>query len=101
MTNESSGFSPTAVKGCESIVFFHGVQMGRWTVSGADRWWENVCLGCISETLRCSKLILGGGIVLGCRCANSRCNLNLPFNLAVVNLTFKIFSGLYFINCKV
>ena len=46
-------FYPTALKGCWGIVFSHGVQMGGW--AGARV--EKVCLGCISETVRCRKLI--------------------------------------------
>ena len=30
-----------------------------------------VCPGCISETVRCRKLILGCDMVRGCRCATS------------------------------
>ena len=51
-------FYPAALKGCQGIVFTHGVQMGgRW---GGRR--EKVCPGCISETVRCRKLILGRDI---------------------------------------
>ena len=42
------------------------------------------------------KLILGRDIGWGCRCAPSWCDLDLIFDLAVVTLTFKLFSGLYF-----
>ena len=45
----------------------------RW-VSG---WWKNVCRGCISETVRYRKLVLGRNIVWGGRCATSWCNLDL------------------------
>ena len=48
-------FYPTALKGCRGIVFTYGVQMGR--TAGSQ--WEKVCLGCISETVRCRKLMLG------------------------------------------
>ena len=51
-------FYPTALKGCRGIVFTHGVQMGGW----AGGQWEKVCPGCISETVRCRKLILGRDI---------------------------------------
>ena len=47
-------FYPTTLKGCQGIVFTHGVWMGGRR--------EKVCLGCISETIRCRKLILGGNI---------------------------------------
>ena len=49
---------PTALKGCRGIVFTHGVRMGGRP--GGRR--EKVCLGCISETVRCRKLILGRDI---------------------------------------
>ena len=50
-------FYPTALNGCWGIVFTHGVRMvGR--VGGR----EIVCPGCISETVRCRKLILGRDI---------------------------------------
>ena len=47
-------FYPTALKGCQGIVFIHGVRMGGRR--------EIVCPGCISETVRCRKLILGRDI---------------------------------------
>ena len=51
-------------------------------VSGwAGGWWEKVCPGCISETVRCRKLILGRDIGLGCRCAASWCDLDLTCDL--------------------
>ena len=46
--------SAVPLKGCRGIVFTHGVQMGEQG--------EKVCLGCISETVRCRKLILGRDI---------------------------------------
>ena len=51
-------FYPTALKGCRGTVFTHGVRMGGWV---GDRR-EKVCPGCISETVRCRKLILGRDI---------------------------------------
>ena len=78
-----------ALKGCRGIVFKHGVRMGSRR--------EKVCPGCISETVRCKKLILGRG----CRCATSWSDLDLTFDLAVVTLTYKILSGLHLGNCKV
>ena len=77
-------------------VFTHGIRMGWRTV----RQWKKICPGCISETVKCWKLILSRDI-RGCRCAASWCDLDLTFDLAVVTLTFKILSGLYFRNCKV
>ena len=70
---------------------------------------EIVCPGCISETVRCRKFILGrdigssylaGTLVGGCRCATSWCDLDLTFVLAVVNLTYNTWSGLYLGNRK-
>ena len=52
-----------------------------------------VLSGCISETVRCRKLVLGRDI--GCRCALSWCDLDLTFDLAVVTLTYNILSRLY------
>ena len=86
-------FYPTALKGCQGIVFTHGVRMGGWR--------EKVCPGCILETVRCRKLILGRTLVRGCRCATSWSDLDLTFDLAVVTLTYKILSRLYLGNCKV
>ena len=39
------------------ILFTHVVRMGGW---GGQ--WEKVCPGCISDTVRCRKLILGRDI---------------------------------------
>ena len=54
-------FYPTALKGCRSIVFTLGVRMGR----RAGGWQEEVCPGCISETIRFRKLILSRDIGWG------------------------------------
>ena len=51
----SNAFYPTALKGCRGFVFTHGVRMG-------GRAAGKVCPGCISETVRCRKLILGRDI---------------------------------------
>ena len=48
-------YYPAAPKAIQGIVFTHGIQMGGRVV----RQWEKVCPGCISETIRCRKLILG------------------------------------------
>ena len=64
-------------------------------------WREKVGPGCISETVRCRKLILGRGIGWGCRYATSCCDLDFTFDLAVVTFTYKILSGLYLRNHKV
>ena len=45
-------FFPTALKGCRGIAITLGVRMGGRAV-GKD------CPACISETVRCGKLILG------------------------------------------
>ena len=42
-----------------------------------------------------------GTLVRECRCATSWSDLDLTFDPAVVTLTNKILSGLYFGNCKV
>ena len=55
-----SSFYPTALKGCRGIVFTHGVWMGGRASGRAAG--EIVCPGCISETVRCRKLILGRDI---------------------------------------
>ena len=49
-------FYPTALKGCQGIVFTHGCPDG-WAGGG-----EQVCLACISETVSRRKLILGRDI---------------------------------------
>ena len=55
-------FYPTALKGCQGIVFTHGVRMGMQASGRSSGQWEKVCPGCISETVRCRKLILGRDI---------------------------------------
>ena len=52
-TETTSVCYPTALKGCRGIVFTHGVCLG-----GGGK----VCLGYISETIRCRKFILGRDI---------------------------------------
>ena len=49
------------IEGCWCIVFAHGVRMGRQ--AGGRQ--EEVCPACISETVRCRKLILGREIGFG------------------------------------
>ena len=71
-----------------------------WSGGRVDGRREIVCPGCISETVRCRKLILGT-LVRGCSCATSWSDLDLTFDLAVVTLSLKILSGLYLRNCKV
>ena len=56
---------------------------------------------CISETVRCRKLILGRDIGWVYSCAPSWYDLDVTFDLAVVTLTFKFLSGLYLRNRKV
>ena len=63
--NNLNNFYPTALKGCWGIVFTHGVRMGGRASGRAGGWaggWKRVCPGCISETIRCRKLILGRDI---------------------------------------
>ena len=55
-------FYPTALKGCRGNVFTHGVRMGGRAGRRAGGRREIVCPGCISETVRCRKLILGRDI---------------------------------------
>ena len=45
--------------------------------------------GCISETVRGRKLILGRDIGWACGCATSWCDLDLTFELAVMTLSLK------------
>ena len=86
-------FLADSPKGCWGIVFTHGVQMGGRC--------EKVCPGCISEIIRCRKLILGRDIGRGCRCAASWCGLNLTFDLTVVTFSYKILFVLYLRNRRV
>ena len=58
-------------------------------------------LTCISETVRCRKLILGRDIGLGCRCASSWSDLDFFFDLVTVTMSFKILSGLFLLFHKV
>ena len=90
-------YYPTALKGRQSIAFTHGV----WIVGRALWRGEKLCPGCISETIRRRKLILGRTLVGGCMCATSWFDLDLTFDLAVVTLSLKILSGLYLRNHKV
>ena len=39
--------------------------VGRCGVVRSGRWQENSCLGCISETVKCRKLVLGWNIGWG------------------------------------
>ena len=41
-----------------------------------------------------------GILVGGCRCATSWCDFDLTFDLGIVTLSLKIFSGLYLRNRK-
>ena len=75
---------PTALKGCSGIVFTPGFWICGWV--GRQR--EKVCPGCISETVRCRKLILGR-------------DLDLTFDLAAVTLSLKILSEPYLVNNSV
>ena len=84
--HNASSFYPTALEGLCGYRFHPGHLDGRAVAK--------VCPCCISETIRCRKVILGRDIGWGCRCAMSWCDLDLTFNLVVVTLTFKILSGL-------
>ena len=70
----------TVVKGA-GIVLSHEFGMG---VSQ-----EKACLGCISETMRCRKFILGRDIIWGCKGVTPWCDLDLTFDLAIVNLSME------------
>ena len=57
--------------------------------------WEKVCPGCISETIRCRKLILVGTLVRMCRCATSwsdlgPCHSDLQFENLVRAISRKL-----------
>ena len=75
--------------------------MGGRAIGWAGGRREAVCAGCISETVRCRKFILGRDMVGGCRCATSWSDLDVTFDLAIVTLSLKILSGLYLGNHKV
>ena len=60
---------------------------------------EKVCSGCISETARCRKLILGRDIGLGA-VGVQRHGVTLNWFVAVT-LSLKILSGLYLSNRRV
>ena len=70
-------------------------------MGGVGGWQEKVCLGCISETVRYRKLILGRDIGWGCRCGILWCDLDVIFVIAVVTVSLKILTGLYLRNCVV
>ena len=59
------------------LLLTNGVRMGRQAVGPAGGRLEKICLGCISETVRCRKLMLGRDIGRGCRCTASLCDLDL------------------------
>ena len=77
-------------------IFTHGSWLGQLAPGK-----EKSCPYCVSESVRCGKLILGRDIGWGCNCAMSWCDFDMTFGLAVVTLTFKIFSGRYRGNCNV
>ena len=66
-----------------------------------SRWPQKVCLGSVSETIRCKMLILGSDIGWGYKSAMLWCDLDLTVDLAIVTLILKIVSGLYLRNHKV
>ena len=68
-------------------LFTHGVQIG-------GRATGKSCPRCISETVRCRKLIHGRDIGWGCRCATSWSDQDSTFDLTMVTLTYKILSEL-------
>ena len=52
-------------------LFLHNLRVGQL---------EQVCSGCISETVRCRKLIFGRNIGYGCRCATSWYDIDLTLS---------------------
>ena len=68
------------IKGGWGIVFTHGVRMGRQV----GEWQKKVYQGCIPETVRCRKLIVGRAIGWGL-CTTSLRDLDLTFDLGVVS----------------
>ena len=59
------------------------------------------CPNCFSETIMCSKLIIGTAISWRYKCIMLRYDLDLTFDLDAAVLIFKILSVLDFGNCKV
>ena len=55
-------YYPTALKGCQGIVFIHGARMGRqasgWVGGQEGGWREKGCQGCISEIVRCFENLI-------------------------------------------
>ena len=49
---------------------------------------EHVCLGCISEKVRCRKLIRRGTLFRGSRCTTLWCDFDLTLDLAGVTFNF-------------
>ena len=84
-------FYPTALKGCQGIVFTHGVRM-RGRAAG------NSLSGLY---LRNQVHTWQGHWLGGCRCATSWSELDLTFDLAIATLSLKILSGLYLRNREV
>ena len=60
---------------------------------------KKVCLGCISETVRCKNYYLVGRLVRRCRGTTSWSDLDLTFDLAIMTVSLKMLSGLYLGNC--
>ena len=83
---------------CLDISFTHGVWM---CIQVGSRVVGKVCQGCITETVRYRKLILGWDISWECRCTTSWCDLDFTLDLAVMTLTYKILSMLFLGNSKV
>ena len=54
-----------------------------------------ICLGNISETIKCRWLMRGRTLLRGCLCDRSCCNLDLSFDLVIVTVSFKILSRLF------
>ena len=91
----------------QSSLFIPQLLMAKWVLfspkaSGwTGRWWEQLSFPCcISQTVRCRKLILDRDIGWGCNCATLRCDLDLTCDLAVT-FSLNILPGLYLGNHKV
>ena len=77
-------FEPIKEMSLKHLIFQHSFLLGPRVRQ------EKVCLGCISETVRCRKLILPKDIVSHCLCETSWYDLDLTFNHVIVTLSLKM-----------
>ena len=83
----------TVFKALKPVLVLSLTMSSHW----AGGWPEKSCPDCVSDTISCRKSIFGADIwLVGSRCAMSWWDFSLIFDLAVVTLTLKILSGLYF-----